>query len=215
MFDRPLALALAVALLPAWAALAQTTTPPADTPPADSGGLSLGETVDDADGPGSTYVKEVFGDWQMNCERTESGADPCELYQLLKDDQGNSVAEISLFGLPPGSQAVAGATIVTPLETLLTAQVTMRVDSSQAKRYPFTLCVVQGCVARVGFTQAEVDAFKRGNVATITIVPALAPDQQVPLTMSLKGFTAGFDAVNKANAAAAAAEAAQPAATGD
>jgi invasion protein IalB len=93
---------------------------------------------------------------------------------------------------------VAGATIVVPLETLLTEQLTIAVDGAQPKRYPFTWCAPLGCIARVGFTQAEIDGFKKGAKATITIVPFAAPDQPVNLDLSLKGFTAGFDAVSKA-----------------
>jgi hypothetical protein len=36
-------------------------------------------------------------------------------------------------------------------------------------------------------------AFRAGNAATLKIVPALAPDQQVVLTLSLAGFTASFE----------------------
>jgi invasion protein IalB len=129
--------------------------------------------------------------------RTADGSDPCQLYQLLKDAQGTSVAEISLFPLPPGQQAIAGATIVAPLETLLTEQLTLAVDGATPKRYPFTWCAPLGCIARVGFTQAEIDGFKKGAKATMTIVPVAAPDQKVVLDISLKGFTAGFDAVAK------------------
>jgi invasion protein IalB len=200
---------------PAAEAPAAEATPPAAGPAAPTD-LSLGEAVPDESAVGTNYVAAVHGDWQMTCVKTELEADPCQLYQLLKDPQGNTIAEISIFGLPPGSgQAVAGATIVTPLETFLPAQVTMRVDSGQAKRYPFTFCAAMGCVARVGFTADEVAAFRRGNKATMIIVPALAPDQQVPIEISLRGFTAGLEAVNKANeaadAAARAAAAAAPA----
>lgn len=69
----------------------------------------------------------------------------------------------------------------------------LSVDGGQARRYPFTFCNQGGCVARVGFTQAEIDQFKRGNAATVRLVPAAAPDQEIVLSMSLKGFTAGFD----------------------
>ena len=51
----------------------------------------------------------------------------------------------------------AGATIITPLETLLTQQITLQVDTAQPKRYPFSWCSPIGCVSRVGFTQAEID----------------------------------------------------------
>ena len=215
----PSHLAFALALSLAAPAFAQTTTTPAETPATEApvtdqdvakAGISMGEEVDAV---GSTYVKETHGDWQLSCVRSGTEADPCQLYQLMQDDQGNSVAEISIFNLPKGSQAVAGASIVTPLETLLTAQVTMRVDNGQAKRYPFTLCASMGCIARVGFTEAELNSFRRGNKATFVIVPAMLPDEQVEITMSLKGFTAGYEAVVAANDAAdkAAAEAAKAA----
>ena len=49
-------------------------------------------------------------------------------------------------------------------------------------------------MARVGFTTDELNQFKRGNSAALSIVPAAAPDQTVTLTISLAGFTAGFGA---------------------
>jgi len=162
--------------------------------------LSLGEPVDSADGPGTAYVAETFGEWEQRCVRGAEGeGDRCQLYQLLQDEAGNSVAEITIFGLEPGQLAVAGATIVTPLETLLTQQVTVQVDDGTAKRYPFTWCSEVGCFARIGFTAEEIEAFKAGSEATISIVPVLAPDQRVRLSMSLIGFTAGYNAVNAAN----------------
>lgn len=163
-------------------------------------GLALGEEVG-GDGMGDTYVEEVFQDWELRCVRVEDGSDPCQLFQLLQDEEGNSVAEISLFGLPAGGEAAAGATIITPLETLLTQQIAISVDGGTVKRYPFTWCSAIGCVARVGFTNDEIDEFRRGAEAEMVIVPAAAPDQQVNLTISLMGFTAGFDAVNEANQA--------------
>ncbi len=150
---------------------------------------------------GATYVRSNHDDWQLRCIRAPEGQkDPCQLYQLLKDQNGQAVAEINLFNLPEGDQLAAGATIVTPLETLLTAQVRIGVDAASPKVYPFTFCTEIGCFARVGFSAEDVAAFKRGNIAKITVVPAQAPDKTVDLTVSLKGFTAAFDAVAAATA---------------
>lgn len=203
--NRPLLPALLATVVALGApALAQTTETPAQEAPAQEtpavpveqvGDLNTGEPVGGEPGVGGAYVAEVFGDWSLRCVRTESGEDPCQLYQLLRDQSGNAVAEISMFPLPEGQQAVAGATIITPLETLLTEQLTLRIDGGQAKRYPFTFCAPVGCVSRVGFLAAEVDAFRRGREATVRIVPAAAPDQEVILTVSLTGFTAGFNKV--------------------
>ncbi len=170
----------------------------ADGNPTTGDGLSMGQSTEPQ--VGDTYVAEEHGDWSLRCVRVETGQDPCQLYQLLLDADGNSVAEISVFNVDDGGPAVAGATIITPLETLLTEQLRMSVDGGIAKVYPFTFCNQRGCFARVGFTTDEVQSFRQGASATLTIVPAAAPDQIVPVTMSLAGFTAGFEAVEAANA---------------
>jgi invasion protein IalB len=210
-----LALILALAAAPV---VAQTTeeapaaegeSVTADSPTGDN--LSLGQEVGADDGIGSTYVSANFEAWEQRCVRTETGVDPCQLYLLLKDKDGNSVAEFTMFNLPAGSEgpAVAGATFIAPLETLLTAGMAMQIDGAKGKVYPFTFCTQIGCVARIGFTAEEVAQMKQGGNAVLTIVPFVAADQKVELTMSLKGFTAGLDAViaanDKADAAAAAA----------
>jgi invasion protein IalB len=161
-------------------------------------GLSMGEEESQI---GQTYTKEEHGEWEVRCVRTEDGNDPCQLYQLLQDQDDNNVAEISIFPLPPGGQAVAGATVVTPLETLLPAQLGLRVDSGEVKRYPFRTCSAIGCFSNIGFTADEVVRFRRGASATLTIRPARAPDETVDLTLSLSGFTAGYESVAAANAA--------------
>jgi len=179
--------------------LAQTTTEPAA--PTD---LVMGQDPNaglpgrDQVQVGATYLAQAFEKWEQRCARTEDGKDPCQLYQLLKDGEGNSVAEISIFALPEGGQAAAGATFMAPLETLLTAQLRITVDTGQTRVYPFAFCTKEGCIARLGFTAQELDAFRKGAKATVTIVPAAAPDTDVNLDLSLKGFTAGFAAASAA-----------------
>ncbi|WP_160381564.1 invasion associated locus B family protein [Pseudooceanicola pacificus] len=152
-------------------------------------GLSMAESED---GVGQPYVKEEIDDWALQCIRTENGEDPCQLYQLLKDQDGNPVAEFSLFKVSGSNQAVAGATIVVPLETMLTEDLMIGVDGAKGKRYRFSFCNTVGCFARIGLTEEDVNAFKRGNLATLTIVPFAAPDVKVRLNLSLKGFTNGY-----------------------
>jgi invasion protein IalB len=176
-----------------------TVEEPAAEPVPDPLGLSTGTVEGEEDGPGTMYVEATHGAWEQRCFRTEDGSNPCQLYQLLKDPEGNAVAEISLFDLPEGGQAVAGASIVAPLETLLTESLRLKIDTGAAKVYPFTWCAPIGCVARVGFTADEVAQFKAGAKAVITIVPVVAPDQKVEVDLSLEGFTAGYDAMVAAN----------------
>ncbi|WP_147105316.1 invasion associated locus B family protein [Tateyamaria sp. syn59] len=155
--------------------------------------LSLGE---DASAPqvGQTYTAETLGDWELRCIKGEEGQEePCQMYQLMQDAEGTPVAEISIFRLPEGGRAMAGATIIVPLETSLTQQLTLEIDGGQARRYPYAFCNPIGCYSRVGLVAEEVAQFRRGANAKLTIVPALAPDQKVELNMSLNGFTAAFE----------------------
>lgn len=158
--------------------------------------LSLGEDADKDPEVGKPYTAETIGQWEMRCIKLEEGTDPCQMYQLLDDGQGAPVAEVSLFRLPSGGKAIAGATIVVPLETAIPQQLTIAIDGGKARRYPYAFCNPVGCYVRLGLTAADVAAFKRGNEAKMTIVPALAQDQKVVLTMSLEGFTASYDKVS-------------------
>ncbi len=158
-----------------------------------AGDLSLGQS--EATEVGQNYFKEASGDWALRCVKTEDGNDPCQMYQLLRDVDNTPTAEIALFKLPAGGQAVLGATIVTPLETLLTQQISLTVDDNAGKRYPFSWCTRSGCIARVGFTESDVDAFKKGNAAVMAIVPVANPAGTVDLTISLKGFTKSLEMI--------------------
>lgn len=200
------ALALLMALT---APLSAQTASEAPADPSADNGLSMGVEAQDAT-VGQSYIAGSFQAWEQRCIRTESGADPCVLYALLKDGDGASVAEFSVFGLPEGTEgpAVAGANFIAPLETLLTAGLSMQIDSQPAKTYPFSVCTTTGCIARVGFTADELDALKKGAEVTFVLVPFTAPDARVTLKQSLSGFTAGMEAVDTANVAADAAAAA-------
>ncbi|MGR3624439.1 invasion associated locus B family protein [Pseudophaeobacter sp.] len=198
----PITLAALMALTSPLAAQETATdtadsTTQADTATADQI-LDLGQPVDDGTPQlGDRYAKETHGDWDLACVKTEAETDPCSLLQILTDPNGNPMAEVSLFRInQAGGQAVAGATIIVPLETLLTAALTISVDGAPGKRYNYSFCNPLGCVAQIGLTQADIDAFKQGSEAVLSLRPAPAPDQLVEMKMSLKGFTAGYNVVD-------------------
>lgn len=158
--------------------------------------LDLGQPASGEPQLGERYSKEKFGDWDLACIKTQAETDPCSLLQVMFDETGKPIAEISLFRLDGAGQAVAGATIIVPLETLLPAQLTVAVDEDAGKRYNYSYCNPIGCVAQIGLTQEDIDAFKRGAAATVSLVPAPAPDQRVTVKLSLSGFTAGYEVVD-------------------
>ncbi|SOB98692.1 invasion associated locus B family protein [Rhodobacter maris] len=191
-----LALALSLSLAAPMALAQETPAADAATPAAPATEAPAAPPAASAEGPGTTYIKNTFDDWQVQCLRTENGSDPCEMFQVLKDGEGTRTAAISIMQLPkPEGEAVAGATITTPLETLLTRGVGLQIDSQKPLALPFNVCTQGGCFANVLLKPADLDLFKKGNKIAMTVVAAAAADKPVELTISLKGFTAAFDAL--------------------
>jgi len=163
--------------------------------------FSTGEVVENTPSMGDYYVKGSFGDWTLRCLKTEQAQDPCQLFQLMHTPDGSPVAEYNLNPVQSDGVVIAGANVITPLETLLTQQLTIQVDDENAKIYPFAFCVQMGCVARIGLTEDDLDSYRSGAQAIITMFPAAAPTKPERLTLSLTGFTAGHEALMESCAA--------------
>jgi invasion protein IalB len=144
---------------------------------------------------GEPYVVSQHRDWEVVCSLlTPEGPELCEMYQLLLDPTQQPIAEISIVAFPQGNEVAGGVTITTPLETFLPPGLAFRIGAEGDTRLePFRVCTVVGCIVRMGLSETEIDAMKRGANAFITILPFVAPDQPVELPISLSGFTAAFD----------------------
>ncbi len=137
-------------------------------------------------------VTEKFGDWEKRCTADQTN---CFIYQLARDQAGNPVAEVTIVTLPEGDSALAGATIVTPLGTLLNAGLIIQVDSGQARKYDYGWCTRSGCFARFGLEADYITNLKRGNRAIMQLASVSAPERPITLNVSLTGFTAAFDSL--------------------
>lgn len=162
----------------------------AGTLPTPATGLDTGRQVA---AENQAYIKATHGDWSVRCFPGEGDEDLCQMYQLMTESEGNPVAEFTLYRLENAGNIAAGATIAVPLGTLLTEEIKFSVDDGAAKSYAFSFCTMGGCFSRIGLTNAEVEALKKGAKAQLVIVPAQAPDQTVRIDLSLTGFTAAFD----------------------
>ena len=149
---------------------------------------------------GDPYYVSQHDDWSIKCIKApENSPDPCQLYQQLYDENSNPVAEIHIFNLDQKSVAFMGGSLMTPLETLLTSGLIFSIDEGVRKVYEFSFCTISGCIARIGFTEEEIKSLKKGNFAHAYLVSARNPDFEVKATLSLKGFTAAYKALNEKN----------------
>ena len=145
---------------------------------------------------GEGYLREKYGEWELRCIKAEVlTEEECRVFNFLVDKDGNTIAQLDMQVLSAGGKAVAGVDIATPLGSLLTAQVVLKIDAGKAKRYPYTWCDQQGCYARFGMTQEEIEAMKRGAKANVIISSVAAPDQPLSMDLSLSGFTAVWNAI--------------------
>ena len=191
-----LGVALSLDLSSAAQGWAQTDTTETEQTTADDEFPVAGETATDEPQEGDGYLKSQHEKWEVRCIKALEGQeDLCRIYNLLIDEDGASVAEFNLTALPKGGKAAAGVDIATPLGSLLTKQVLLRIDSGQTNRYPYTWCDQLACYARFGLTGAEVDALKRGLNAQVTVWSVAAPEEPIVLNISLKGFTASWNEI--------------------
>jgi invasion protein IalB len=178
-----LALAAVLAALPLGLGAQTAPAAPAETAPAQTQAAP------------EPYLAAEHRDWQVICTRIPGQeGEACEIYQLLRDGSGQPIAEISIAALAETGDIVAGATITTPLETFLPAGLGFRMsaDATEIRIEAFRVCTVVGCVVRMGLSAAEIAAMEQGSDAYVTIVPFVAVDRPVDITVSLRGFTAAM-----------------------
>lgn len=149
---------------------------------------------------GSFYFKAEYGDWRLRCTKISGETDPCQMFQLIKDSTGGAVAQVLINEITSSETfAVAGATIIVPLETALTEDFLMQIDDHPPKAYPYAYCSSVGCFVRLGFTPVDLNWLKSGQIAKLATVPYRNPETRRVLPMSLNGFTAAYDALLDAN----------------
>jgi len=184
---------LSAALLISVAATAQESGGETPTPANPFPELAMGEEI-----MGTPFVVSEHEDWALQCIRVPEGEEqPCYIAQVVADTTGNPTAAVNIFTLPddPNNPAKAAAEFVTPLGTLLTANLVLAIDVTSPKVYPYRWCDQRGCFAQIGLTNEELDMMRAGERAMMTIVSVENPQAPILLPISLKGFTAAYDAL--------------------
>lgn len=154
---------------------------------------------------GEAYVAGIYRDWQVRCIRSTADEIPdrCEMFQLLEEENGNPVAEFRIAGvLEEVDGIIASATILTPLDSLLSPGIQLQIDENPPAQVPFAFCRPIGCFVQLTLTEPDIAMFENGADAQVVLF-ALIRDEQgqmggapVRLLASLRGFTAAFDDVS-------------------
>lgn len=83
--------------------------------------------------------------------------------------------------------------VLAPLGVLLPSGLGLRVDNADIGRAGFVRCLPNGCIAEVILEDQLINKMKAGSQATFIIFQT--PEEGIGIPISLKGFSAGFDAL--------------------
>ena len=141
-------------------------------------------------------VKETHGEWEIRCETpTGAKAEQCALIQFVVADDRPNVG-LTVIILKTADKKARVLRVLAPLGVLLPSGLGLRIDSANLGNAAFVRCVADGgCVAEIVMDDKLVNAFKKGNLATFVIFQT--PEEGIGIPIELKGFTAGFDALDK------------------
>lgn len=144
---------------------------------------------------GGEVVKSTHGDWKVLCAAAGS---PCVMQQEGKGPDGSTVIDFRVrrvtdVTLPDGTPVSAAIQIAAPLGVLLLAGVQVKIDAGEARTAPFEVCGPSGCIVRQPMSTEFIDELKGGTNAVVSIYAV--PQTLVEATISLRGFTAAFNAL--------------------
>lgn len=135
---------------------------------------------------------QVFKDWYLRCGSAQTGEKRCILLQDLIDQESKRPLMQLAVGFW-GPDNLRGIIITLPLGVTLPPGIEVQIDGQPIGRAPFFQCTVNGCQSRVPLEDELLAKLKAGQGGVVAFRDGQG--RNVPLAFSLRGFTAGFGAV--------------------
>ena len=146
----------------------------------------------------------THGAWAVQCQvqPAPAGAEAgtasvrsCGMVQTAKGErQGASLILIMVKEQQEGKD-VTMMRVMAPIGVYLPLGVALEIDGDAVGRVPFTRCMPQTCIAIAEASPPTLDRMKKGGTANFIIYEG--PGSGMAMELSLKGFTAALDELNK------------------
>lgn len=137
-----------------------------------------------------------YDDWSVQCvSNPDSEGRKCVLFQHLKVDSGQRLLTMQVSQLTSDAgQADAMALVITvPLGVHLPSGMRLQMDGSETVKLDYERCDQGGCYAGMILSAELLDAMMQGGSSQIVFNNLTG--KSITATLSLRGFTAGFKAV--------------------
>ena len=138
---------------------------------------------------------QKFKDWSARCEVPAGGQhESCFIFQRLvtkKDEKFVPVLHVLVGYITPDGEPGLFATV--PLGVSLPSGIQLAVDGGEPVSFGYSHCNNQGCLAALALSKALIAKMKAGRQAVFTF--HTGSHKPVSITVSLQGFTAGFNSL--------------------
>ncbi len=139
-----------------------------------------------------------FEDWTVGCEKPPGEkTERCFIYQTVVNKKSNQPVLQMAVGYLPGkakNDDRPAALLTLPLGVALPPGVGFKIDDGKMIRLQFERCVPTGCIAGFPLNNDLLGKLKKGLKVEVRVSDG---QKVVTLPLSLKGFTAGFEALEK------------------
>lgn len=138
-------------------------------------------------------IKSTHGDWQLRCDTPPgAGGEQCALIQNVTAEDRDNVG-LSVIVLKTADNQARILRVLAPLGVLLPSGLGLKVDNADIGRAAFVRCLPNGCIAEVILEEELLSKFQAGSLATFIIFQT--PEEGIGIPISLRGFSAGFNAL--------------------
>lgn len=134
--------------------------------------------------------------WTKICNTNkQTNAEICVVTQELRAETGQPIAVVTLqIGQEAGKY---GLGIVVPIGFVLPPGIALTVDGAKQGTAQYTICIpptnnqASVCLAQAPVNEDFVNALKKGNKLALVVVSP--QNRQIPIELSLAGFSKAFD----------------------
>lgn len=149
-------------------------------------------------------VMGTFGDWKVACQDAseavvkQGGAKrACGMQITVQDDKNKRIGLTVMLRKQKKADKTTMSTIqvIAPVGVYLPVGIAVEIDGKAAGRLPYARCLPQFCLAFSEILPTTLEKLQKGSSANFLIYEA--PGVSVPLTVSLKGFTAAYNSLDK------------------
>ena len=141
------------------------------------------------------------GKWKVQCETPpapegQKATRQCGMVQTTQSEK-NPRANLTLVMVKTvqGDKSMINMRVIAPIGVFLPTGVALEIDGNAVGRVPFTRCMPQVCMAFAEASPDTLGKLKKGKEANFIIYEA--PGIGLPMKLSLEGFSASLDALQK------------------